>query len=535
MHELKTWQSVECPADLSWADGVTYFLGPLADRTVGPRVEWLRRAGVTPRHFATEIVPRIGLRPYFWARLRNDLEGHIHDDRAGSRLITEADLRHHLDRLVSEDPHLNMVIDDGAELDPDERRRRDIFSVEERRVLALFAVMPASRKTLPVAEALRVGGAAAVNELIDRAYLSYVHGRAQLCTAVPIYHTFLRARATDLLAVTPGAEPWPERKALPSTGSTAGTPSAGRSQTEAPATGLPGVPPGAEPEPESEPEPQPESQPVPGATAKTDPERSVEAPPAIRLDEEVRRARTAVVAELARQNTLSLGAAGSLILAAAPEIFATGWARTGSLAHFLTRHLQEFLRVSSTGDVYLARPGATVTAEEEPRSPAPLPSAPPKPDGRGGPTPADIETARAAVHGALTLRGPMPLPAVGCRHQRCGPGHRLVPVGGYGQTGEVPHPVPARLPPGPEPQGRHRSPTAHGRRCVRRPVRGRSGAGRRPRCPGAARAHAGLQGRFRHPQVGPDHSRLQVGGHGKAGALPQPVPAGVPPDDRPRR
>ncbi|MET8765657.1 hypothetical protein [Streptomyces sp. NPDC004658] len=159
--------------------------------------------------------------------------------------------------------------------------------------------------------------------------------------------------------------------------------------------------------------PQPESQPVPGATAKTDPERPAAAPPAIRLDEEVRRARTAVVEELARQNTLSLGAAGSLILAAAPEIFATGWARTGSLARFLTRHLQEFLRVSSTGDVYLTRPGTTVTAEAGPRSPAPLPSAPPKPDGRDGPTPADIETARAAVHGALTLRGPMPLPAVG--------------------------------------------------------------------------------------------------------------------------
>ncbi|MER6617537.1 hypothetical protein [Streptomyces xantholiticus] len=415
VHELKTWQSVECPADLSWADGITYFLGPLADRTEGPRVEWLRRAGVTPRHFATEIVPRIGLRPYFWARLRNDLEGHIHDDRAGSRLITEASLRHHLDRLVVEDPHLNMVIDDGAELDPDERRRRDLFSVDERRILARFAVMPATRKTLPLSEALRVGGEAAVNELIDRAYLSYVHGRDQLRTAVPIYHTFLRARATDLLAVTPGAEPLPdpERKMPPdngrtagtasSTGRTAGAASPGRSPAEAPATGLPDAPLGAGREPAGAPE----------ATAQADPERSGEKPPARRLDEEVRRACTAVVAELQRQNALSVGAAGSLILAAAPEIFATGWARTGSLARFLTRHLQQFLRVSSTGDVYLARPGAAVTAEEEPRSPAPFPPAEPAPDGRGGPTPADIETARAAVHGALTLRGPMPLPAVG--------------------------------------------------------------------------------------------------------------------------
>ncbi|MEU7428291.1 hypothetical protein [Streptomyces sp. NPDC040750] len=424
VHELKSWQSIECPADLSWADGVTYFLGPLADRREGPRVEWLRRAGVTPRHFATEIVPRIGLRPYFWARLRNDLEGHIHDDRAGSRLVTESDLRHHLERLVSEDPHLNMVIDDGAELDPEERRRRDLFSVEERRILALFAVMPATRKTLPVTEALRVGGEAAVNELIDRAYLSYAHGRDQLRTAVPIYHTFLRTRATDLLVVTPGAEPAPvpERKAPPSMGrsihDTAETPPAGELGTEARATGLPDIPLGSEPAPKPEakaelkPEANEEAETKAEVKPEADLELTAEAPPARRLHEDVQQARTAVVAELEQRNVLSLGAAGSLIIAAAPEVFATEWARTGSLARFLIRYLQEFLRVSGTGDVYLARPGATVTAEEEPRSPAPS-AAPVTPDGRGGWTPADIEMARAAVHGALTLRGPMPLTAVG--------------------------------------------------------------------------------------------------------------------------
>ena len=65
VHEFKNWQTVECPADLSWADGVTYFFGPLRDVADGPRVEWLDRASATPRLFADEIEPAIGLRPYF--------------------------------------------------------------------------------------------------------------------------------------------------------------------------------------------------------------------------------------------------------------------------------------------------------------------------------------------------------------------------------------------------------------------------------------------------------------------------------------
>ncbi|POM23874.1 hypothetical protein BTM25_25000 [Actinomadura rubteroloni] len=202
VHEFKTWQAVECPADLSWADGVTYFFGPLADRSAGPRVEWPRRAGVAPRHFATEIVPRIGLRPYFWARLRNGLDAHVHDDRAGTRLVTAQDVRRYLDRLVVEDPHLNTVIDDGAGLDAQERRRHDLFGVDERRILVQFAQMATTGKTLSVTRAVRAGGEEALAELVDRAYLAYTP-EGTLRTAVPIYHDFLRARVTDLVAVTP--------------------------------------------------------------------------------------------------------------------------------------------------------------------------------------------------------------------------------------------------------------------------------------------------------------------------------------------
>ena len=33
--EFKTWQSIECPADLTWEDGVTYFFGRLTDTIRG--------------------------------------------------------------------------------------------------------------------------------------------------------------------------------------------------------------------------------------------------------------------------------------------------------------------------------------------------------------------------------------------------------------------------------------------------------------------------------------------------------------------
>lgn len=200
VHEFKNWSSIECPADLSWADGVTYFLGPLADRTAGPRVEWLRRAGVTPEDFANEVVPLLGLRPYFWARLRDNLEGHIGGDRI-SRLVNTTDLRMHLRRLLTEDPHLNHVIDRGTGLDADERRRRDLFSDDERRILLRFATMSTKKSGLDVSDACAIGGEPAMKELVDRAYLSYFDNGTKLRVAVPIYHRFLRAHAMDLRAV----------------------------------------------------------------------------------------------------------------------------------------------------------------------------------------------------------------------------------------------------------------------------------------------------------------------------------------------
>lgn len=299
VHELKTWQTIECPPDLCWADGVTYFMGPLGDRTSGPRVEWLRRAGVAPRHFATEIAPHIGLRPYFWARLRNSLGGHVHDDRAGSRLVDVAEVRRHLSLLAVEDPHLNQVMDEGVDLEPDERRRRDLFGADERRILARFAVMGQTGKMLKTSEAVRVGGAAAVDELINRAYLAYANDGTHLRTAVPIFHEFLRARATDLLAVTPGAEPPP-----------------------------------ASPTP-----PKPK-------TVRTVVDKA-----------DVAAAAAALLDALERENPIPLGSVGAIIRAASPRLFTDRWAGPGSLTDLLTLFFPDFPLTGATGNQVVHRPG----------------------------------------------------------------------------------------------------------------------------------------------------------------------------------
>lgn len=300
VHEFKTWESIECPADLAWADGVSYFLGPLVDRGPGPRVEWLRRAGLTPRLFDSEVEPRIGLRPYFWAQLRSRLEGQIYDERSGSRLIRAEDLRSTLQALLSEDPHLNAVMDDGLELEDEERRRRDLFSVDERRILLRFARMPATGQMLRVSEAQRAGGRAAVQELIDRAYLVHSRDGTHLRTAVPIYHDFLRARVTDLAAVTPESQ-----------------------SIEVPPVPVPG---GATPEP--------------GAQVSS---------------VDLQRVREAVAAAIEERGALDFAVIGQLIRRVAPVIPATRWAGTGKLSSFVQEFLSDVPRVAGPGGGWLAR------------------------------------------------------------------------------------------------------------------------------------------------------------------------------------
>ena len=203
VHEFKNWQTVECPADLSWADGVTYFFGPLRDPRGGPRVEWLDRVGVTPRLFADEIEPAVGLRPYFWGRLRAELESVVRADLSRSRLADVHLVRSSVAKLVTDDAHLGHVMEDGEELTPAERRRRDLLSVEERRILRRFAEAERPGRAVSVSEAERIGGRAAVDELVDRAYLTLDPAQGRLRIAVRIYEDFLRSRLSVLREVTP--------------------------------------------------------------------------------------------------------------------------------------------------------------------------------------------------------------------------------------------------------------------------------------------------------------------------------------------
>ena len=68
-----------------------------------------------------------------------------------------------------------------------EARRRDLFTLPEKRILACFAT--SQRKRLDVKEALRVAGPEAVQELKERAYAVEYDGQLQL--AVPLFGEYL--------------------------------------------------------------------------------------------------------------------------------------------------------------------------------------------------------------------------------------------------------------------------------------------------------------------------------------------------------
>jgi hypothetical protein len=293
--EFKSWQMIECRPDLSWADGITYFFGPLGEGTSGPRVEHLRRAGVTPRLFTSEVYPRLGLRPYFWAQLRSRLDAQVRTHPTGSRLVHVDALRRHLTALLIEDSHLTAVLVDAAEVEEHERRRRDLFSLEERRVLAAFAVMPEGRASLSNEMAERLGGPDAVEELLDRGHLQRIPDGSALTTAVPIYHEFLRARATDLLNVTPGAAEMLQSFANPRANAAATTHNTGTSP-----------------------------------------------PPGVDRSKVVARALEVLVQAIQQEGEpIALSRAGNLLRHACPELPSAGWLGNRGLRRFLERELPQ--------------------------------------------------------------------------------------------------------------------------------------------------------------------------------------------------
>lgn len=191
--DLETWEFVECRADLTWRDGLTYFCPPLIECETGRRdVIELNAPVALPHLFRDVISERIGYRPYLWGRLRFELEGYFVADDGYA--VVDRDLIHHvLDIFVTADPFLALPLHSTVGMSIGECRRRDLFSEGERRILAYFA--SEGRKGMPVEEASAVGTAEAVSELLDRGYMRK-EGK-QLAIAVPIFSEFLQAHAGD--------------------------------------------------------------------------------------------------------------------------------------------------------------------------------------------------------------------------------------------------------------------------------------------------------------------------------------------------
>lgn len=99
----------------------------------------------------------------------------------------------YIDAMVeSEEPYLTLPLIPSEGLTLADRRRQDLFSDDERRVLALIAI--GTTNHIDRTAALKAGGSDAVLELTSRGYLE-PYGRNRLRVAVPIFGEYLRHNA----------------------------------------------------------------------------------------------------------------------------------------------------------------------------------------------------------------------------------------------------------------------------------------------------------------------------------------------------
>ncbi|CAA0094432.1 Uncharacterised protein [Mycolicibacterium vanbaalenii] len=191
--DLETWEFVECREDLTWRDGLTYFCPPLHDcENSGGTVVPLEAPVVLPKVFTDAVAERVGYRPYFWGRLRAQLENWFVAEE-GYAVVDRDLINDVLDNIVTADPFLALPLQSTVGMRIAECRRRDLFSDGERRILAHFANR--GRKGMPVEEAVAIGRTDAVSELTDRGYMR-LEGK-QLCLAIPIFGEFLLRHAGD--------------------------------------------------------------------------------------------------------------------------------------------------------------------------------------------------------------------------------------------------------------------------------------------------------------------------------------------------
>ncbi|TDO11689.1 hypothetical protein EV580_3408 [Mycobacterium sp. BK086] len=190
--DLHTWEFVECREDLSWRDALTYFCPPILDCEIGARGAFSLTAPIMLPSLLRSVVERVGHRPYFWGRVRNQIENHFVAE--GGYAVVAADRAHEIiDAIVTADPFLALPLQDTTGIPLAECRRRDLFSDGERRILASFA--SAARRGIPLTSAQEIGGPEAAQELLDRAYVK-MEGQ-QIAIAVPLFAEFLAVHANE--------------------------------------------------------------------------------------------------------------------------------------------------------------------------------------------------------------------------------------------------------------------------------------------------------------------------------------------------
>lgn len=195
--ELKNWSLIQCPPDLSWEAGVTYFCEYLdLERLSGSPIVPVQSPVVTPAIFRERVASRVGYRPYFWGQLRARLEGALVVDRERSAFPDGLLVSQTIDQVVVEDTYLALPIQPTPGLSPSECRRRDLFSEDEKRVLACLVFEDGGSVSLE--RAAQVGGSEAVQELLERAYL-VESADETLTTAIPIFLEALRSRRAEFL------------------------------------------------------------------------------------------------------------------------------------------------------------------------------------------------------------------------------------------------------------------------------------------------------------------------------------------------
>lgn len=197
--DLKGWAGIECPIDLTWNDGLTYFAEPLRIGSATlPRCEPIVRPFVMPATFRDAIASRVGLRPYFWGQIRGKLDAALWQEPGGSAVFSAERLRAVIDQMLDEeDPYLALMLIPTSGLSATEIRRQDLFSVEEIRILNLIAeALRDGQRHVPKRSASKAGTAVALADLIERGIASERHD--QIALSAPIFEEFVSRHAADL-------------------------------------------------------------------------------------------------------------------------------------------------------------------------------------------------------------------------------------------------------------------------------------------------------------------------------------------------